>query len=63
MTGQLIIKPQTYEGLLSFGIFLETDDPIEGLEHWQDCDEIFIAYSWSFAGAAIAVQELSKWMN
>lgn len=60
MTGHLIIKPQVYEGIFSYGIFLETDEPIEGLEYWQDCDDIFVAYSRSREGAERAVQELSN---
>lgn len=60
MTGRLIIKPQAYGGIFSYGIFLKTDEPIEGLEHWQECKEIFVAYSWAYEGAMRAIRELSK---
>ncbi len=63
MQGNLIIKPQRYptatgETPLSYGIFLETSETIEGLECWQDCEEIFVAYSWSYEGAVKAISEM-----
>lgn len=60
MTGRLIIRTQVYEGVFSFGIFLETSEPIEGLDDWQDCDEIFVAYSRSEGGAQRAVRMLEQ---
>lgn len=62
MTGQLVIKPQHYPegvGPLSYGVFLETEEVIDGLDHWQDCESVFVCYSWTSEGAARAVRELS----
>lgn len=65
MNGHLVIRPQRYptvngETPLSYGIFLETNDVIEGLSHWQDCDEVFVAYSWTRHGAERAISELER---
>lgn len=69
MTGQLVIKTQrypTHTGALplTYGIFLETREVIEGLEFWQlDCSEVFVGYSRTKEGAERAVKELSRYAN
>lgn len=64
MTGKLIIKPQRYEvnghAPLTYGIFLETDKTFEGIECWQDCKEVFVAYSWTEEGAQRAIREIEQ---
>lgn len=63
MNGQLVIKPQRHptksgQTPLTYAIFLETSERFEGIECWQDCDEIFVAYSWTEQGALRAIEEL-----
>lgn len=65
MSGNLVIREQRYptfsgEMPLSYGVFLENCEVIEGLEHWQDCEGIFVCYSWSRAGAMKAIQEIQR---
>lgn len=65
MTGTLVIREQRHPTLtgetpLTFGVFLETSEPIEGLEHWQDCKEVFVCYSWTPEGAQRAIAELQR---
>lgn len=65
MSGDFIIRPQRYptsdgELPLTYGIFLETTETFDGIEYWQDGGDVFIAYSWTRAGAERAIQELRQ---
>lgn len=64
MIGTLIIKPQRYEvnghAPLTYGIFLQTDESFQGIECWQDCSDVFVAYSRTLEGAERAIREIEN---